>query len=94
MKKIIIYIACSYIISIQSKECIPTTFELALTHFNLLSTYQINAIDLASLTDIQFEAFKTLCKQLFLKEIASHSCSNQTDRFKAEIMMQKIGTYY
>ena len=58
------------------------------------STTEINEVDLATLTDVQFAAFKELSKQLFHKEVASHSCSSQANRIKAEIMMQKIGVYY
>jgi hypothetical protein len=78
---------------LQSKECIPTTFNGAKHYFDLLSTQQISDVDLAALTNVQFEAFKDLSKQLFHKEVASHSCSSPANRIKAEIMMQKMGAY-
>lgn len=93
MKKIVYFlIFCT--IYIQSKTCIPTTFDCAKQYFDMLNTQQITEVDLATLTDVQLDAFKALSKQLFHKEIASHSCSSQANRIKAEIMMQKMGAYY
>lgn len=94
MKKIVVSLLCFWAIQIDNKECIPTTFECAKQYFYQLSTQEIDNIDLATLSDVQFKAFKNLSKDLFHQEVASHKCSSQSNRIKAEIMMQKMGIYY
>ena len=81
--------------SFCAAECtIPQTIADAKETFARMSAHQMSEVNIQTLTPTQLAAFKELSTELFHSEIASHKCSSQAKRAKAQIMYQKIGELY
>lgn len=88
-----IYSSITY--TVCHAECITSeAIADAKETFARMSADQIYELDIATLTPTELAAFRQLSTELFHSEIASHACSSQAKRAKAQIMYQKIALLY
>lgn len=97
MKKLILQcmIYANIWCNINYAQCItPEALADAKEIFVRMSAREISETNITSLTPTQLAAFRQLSTELFHSEIASHTCSSQAKRAKAQIMYQKIAQLY
>ncbi len=67
------------------------TFCQARKRFEKMTVREVNNLNMCTLSNNQFNAFKDLAESIFRREIASAGCFSQANRRKYEVMYQKLG---